>query len=69
MNITKKLLNEIKDKDYKDKKELIEEIETFKAIYKKTGNQTAKEIVNGLTAELEELNNRIDRIRTVTNGL
>lgn len=59
------LLKEILERDYKDKKEILIQIDTFKVAYKKTGDAKAKEIVNELIKELEEMNSRIDRLKKV----
>lgn len=59
------LFKEILDNDYKEKKELIEQIHTFKQIYIKTANKTAEETVNLLLGELEEVNGRIARLKKI----
>lgn len=64
---TKRLLQEVRERDYKDKQELIKEIETFQAIYKKSKDLKVKEIIVALTKELEETNLRIGRIRKLNN--
>lgn len=64
--MVQKLLKEVKNWDYEYKRELIAQIETFKAIHKKNENIKTKEIVIALTKELEEVNNRIDRIKEIS---
>lgn len=61
------LFKQVKEQDLKDKKELIEEIETFKKLYKKSKDLKIKNIIEELTKELEETNNRIERIKKL-NG-
>lgn len=60
---TKHLMRDVKDKDLKDKQELIKEIETFKNIYKKNKDIKIKEIIIALIKELEEVNFRIEEIK------
>lgn len=64
---TKHLMKEVKDQDLKDKQELLKEIDTFKAIYRKNKDIKIKEIIIELTQELEETNGRIDRIKEAIN--
>lgn len=61
----KTLLQQIKEEDYKQKAELIEQIETFHGLYKKNSDVKVKEIIDNLLTELEEVNNKIERLRKI----
>lgn len=60
------LLGKVRDEDYKKKKWLVESIEFYKRMYDDARyinmQDKIKDIINGLTSELEEVNGMIARI-------
>jgi hypothetical protein len=57
------ILKEIKDQDYKEKKSLIDMLDTFQKIHKDNPSDTVKDIIINLIADLDTVNHRIDRIK------
>jgi hypothetical protein len=67
--IYEKLFKDVLAEDYQDKKDLIKDIDMFKAIYKKTGSNEAKEAAGLAIERLEEVNARIARLKKVINAI
>ena len=60
------LLRQVRDEDYKKKKWLVESLEFYNKMFNDARytnmQEKIKDIINGLTAELEEVNGMIARI-------
>jgi len=63
------LFKEIQSQNYKEKKELIAQLKTFKKIYKKCPTATTKQIIIHLFGELEEINQRTDKAKKIIKTL
>ena len=65
----KKLLQEVKDHDLKEKQWLIETIEYYKKLYKfrKTPDKAVREIIQDFIKDLQEVNGRIIRLKEWIN--